>query len=221
MTDTPQLRGERRRMRTRAAILEAAEQLLSDRSTDAVRMEDVAAAAGISPASVYTHFGTKEALVSAVVERLLDMSMTTFTEVFSGEDSALDQVKAAGAAYVRLLLDHPAMTRYLSAATLGQAQTEIDDTVMARIELLRASTEQRMDAAAAAGEIVAVDSRLFSFFLFGAWQGVAALALRHDELRLTPAEIEQCLTQVSRTLVTGLTVFASTPESPGLASDSR
>ena len=37
-----QVRGERRRMRTRAALLDAAEQLLADRSTDAIRMEDVA-----------------------------------------------------------------------------------------------------------------------------------------------------------------------------------
>ncbi len=34
-----QLRGERRRMRTRAALLDAAEQLLADRSTDAIHAD--------------------------------------------------------------------------------------------------------------------------------------------------------------------------------------
>ncbi|MCQ4118138.1 TetR/AcrR family transcriptional regulator [Rhodococcus tibetensis] len=207
--EAARLRGERRRHRTRAALLDAAEQLLSDRSADAVRMEDVAALAGISPASVYVHFGTKEALVTAVIERLLDMSMASLTAAYASEGSAFEQVQQAGLAYMRLLLDHPALTRHLSGAVLSEPQTPIDGTVVERIEFLRNVFEARIQAAVDAGEIVPVDSRLLSFFLFGAWQGVASLALRRDTLRLTPKEVERCLTQAIQVLVAGVTSFAT------------
>lgn len=49
--------------------------------------------AGISPASVYVHFGAKDALVSAVMQRLLEMSMTELTAAYSSEGSAFEQVR--------------------------------------------------------------------------------------------------------------------------------
>ncbi len=76
-------------MRTRTALLNAAESLLSQHSADAVRMEDVAEVAGISPASVYIHFGTKDALVSIEL-----------TAAYSREGSPFEQVRQAGLAYM-------------------------------------------------------------------------------------------------------------------------
>jgi AcrR family transcriptional regulator len=53
----------------REAILEVAEQHLSDRGFDALRLQDVAAAAGMSHPTVLHHFGSRDGLVRAVVER--------------------------------------------------------------------------------------------------------------------------------------------------------
>jgi AcrR family transcriptional regulator len=198
------MRGERRRLRTRTALLDAAEQLLSGRSADAVRMEDVADVAGISPASVYVHFGTKDALVSAVMERLLDTSMTELMAAYTSEGAAFEQVQQAGIAYMRLLVDHPALTRYLSVNALGGPDNPLDDVVAERIDLLRAAFEERIQAAIDNGEVRPVDSRLMSYFLFGAWNGVAALALRRDKTRLTPTEVEHCLLQAREALTLGL-----------------
>ncbi|WP_181063445.1 TetR/AcrR family transcriptional regulator [Nocardia nova] len=206
--EAARLRGERRRQRTRVALLDAAEQLLSDRSADAVRMEDVAALAGISPASVYVHFGTKDALVAAVIERLLDTSLASLTAAYTSEGSAFEQVQRAGVAFMQLLLDHPALIRHLSATVPSESHTLIDAAVVERIELLRHAFEKRIQTAVDAGEIAPLDSRLLSFFLFGAWQGVAALALRRDALRLTPEEVERCITQASQVLVSGATLRA-------------
>ncbi|WP_162462453.1 TetR/AcrR family transcriptional regulator [Mycolicibacterium sp. CBMA 234] len=194
------IRGERRRMRTRAALLDAAEQLLSDRSTDAVRIEDVAEVAGISPASVYVHFGTKDALVSAVMQRLLDTSMTELMAAYTSEGTAFEQVMEAGVAYMRLLVDHPALTRYVSVNALGGSGNSLDGEVSDRIDLLRKAFEQRIQAAVDKGEVQPVDSRMLSYFLFGAWNGVAALALRTDNARLTPDEVEKCLLQARELL---------------------
>ncbi|OBJ42356.1 hypothetical protein A5630_21020 [Mycolicibacterium mucogenicum] len=195
-----QLRGERRRMRTRTALLDAAEQLLADRSTDAIRMEDVAEVAGISPASVYVHFGTKDALVSAVIQRLLDTSMSELMSAYTSDGTAFEQVLEAGVAYMRLLVDRPALTRYLSVNALGGPSNPLDGEVSARIDLLRKAFEERIQAAVDNGEVRAVDSRMLSYFLFGAWNGVAALALRNDNGRLTPEEVEACLWQARELL---------------------
>lgn len=189
-------------MRTRTALLDAAEHLLSLRSADAVRMEDVAETAGISPASVYIHFGTKDALVSAAIQRLLDMSMAELMAAYTSEGTAFEQVRQAGVAYMRLLIDHPALTRYLAVNAIGGPN--LSDEIVERVDVLRMAFEERIQAAVDSGEIRPVDSRLLSYFLFGAWNGVAALALREDKTRLTPEEIERCLTQARELLTSGV-----------------
>jgi AcrR family transcriptional regulator len=200
----PVLRGERRRSKTRTAVLDAAEVLLARRSAEAIRIEDVATEAGISPASVYLHFGTKEALVTATMQRLLDVSMDSIMAAYTGPGTALEQAQEAGLAYMRLLLDHPALVRYLSVNTLSGPDTAIDDVVAEQVDLLRSALEERVQAAVDGGQVRPLNSRLFSYFLFGAWNGVAALMLRHGNTRLTEAEVEQCLLQARSVLVAGV-----------------
>jgi AcrR family transcriptional regulator len=62
--------------RNRVRVLEAARVLVSRDGPD-VRMDAIAAEAGVAVGTVYRHFPTKEALVAAVVE---DSSTTWRTE---------------------------------------------------------------------------------------------------------------------------------------------
>jgi TetR/AcrR family transcriptional repressor of mexJK operon len=52
----------------RAAILEAAKQMFTQGGFDGVSMDQIAAAAGVSKLTVYSHYGDKEALFVAVVK---------------------------------------------------------------------------------------------------------------------------------------------------------
>jgi AcrR family transcriptional regulator len=54
-----------------AMLLDAADRLLADRETTDVGLYDIAAAAGVPPASVYHLFPTKEAALVALAERYL------------------------------------------------------------------------------------------------------------------------------------------------------
>jgi len=54
---------ERHRRATRLRVQAAALELFEERDFGAVTVEEVAAAAGVSPSTVFRHFGTKEALV--------------------------------------------------------------------------------------------------------------------------------------------------------------
>ncbi len=53
---------------TRAAILEAARRMIEERGAAAVRLADVAQAAGVTRQGLYLHFGSRTGLLLAVVE---------------------------------------------------------------------------------------------------------------------------------------------------------
>lgn len=59
---------DRKKEALRHQIIQAAARLIAERGLDATTMEDVAAAADVSVATVYNYFGTKTALVVAGVE---------------------------------------------------------------------------------------------------------------------------------------------------------
>ncbi|GAA1192417.1 TetR/AcrR family transcriptional regulator [Prauserella alba] len=56
---------------TRDRLLDAAESLLLARDIDEVSIRAINAAAGMNPAAVHYHFGSKEALIGALLERRL------------------------------------------------------------------------------------------------------------------------------------------------------
>src|SRR3954452_20411921 len=57
---------------TRASVIDAAERLFSDRGFAATSMRDISAASGISHPLIHHHFGSKEALYSAVKRRMVE-----------------------------------------------------------------------------------------------------------------------------------------------------
>src|SRR4051812_2528672 len=57
----------------RAALLEAAYAVVADKGLEGLRTRDVAARAGVNIATLHYYFGTKEALVLALVERVRDL----------------------------------------------------------------------------------------------------------------------------------------------------
>ncbi|EPH43742.1 TetR/AcrR family transcriptional regulator [Streptomyces aurantiacus] len=78
----------------RNRLLNAAERLLVKQGVDAIRLDAVAAEAGVSKGGLLYHFPTRQALVQGVVERLADR----FEAVLPGPD-------APPGAYARAWLD--------------------------------------------------------------------------------------------------------------------
>lgn len=199
-------RGARRRERTRALLLDAAEKLASQRAPEEIRIEDVAAEAGISPASVYVHFGTKDGLLAAVTERVLAVATETLRAAYAAETSPLERFAGVGAAYLRLLLDHPVVVKYLTATGERGPSTPVETEVVERFGELRREFEQSIREAVESGAIRRVDPGLMSYFLFGAWNGVASLALRRDALALSPEQVETSVIEAGLVLLEGLIV---------------
>ena len=69
MSEQTITRAEQKR-ETRRALLDAAEHVLVEQSPANARLEDIAAAAGVSKATLFFHFGTRNDLFAALAYRL-------------------------------------------------------------------------------------------------------------------------------------------------------
>lgn len=206
VADAPRpTRGERRRARTRRAILDAAEAAFSERGYRETRMEDVAEAADVAVGSIYGHFGNKDGLYLALVDRALDLFAAYLEAAYATSDSPLEQVVACGDAYLRFHLEHPGSFRFLAFDGVetrmpivdADLHEDVNRRVSAVLDKFRATIERGRDS----GEIAPhVDSYLMARFLWGGWNGVVALGLRTDTLRLSEEEIERTL-QLGRRMV--------------------
>ena len=67
----PANRAERRRLRTRASLVEAAREVFASQGVDASTIQDITDAADVAKGSFYNHFDSKESILRAVVEETL------------------------------------------------------------------------------------------------------------------------------------------------------
>ncbi|MGK4582602.1 TetR/AcrR family transcriptional regulator [Kitasatospora sp. HPMI-4] len=116
----------RKRERTRLAIADAAFELFAEHGFDAVRLTEVAAAADVAPATVFTHFDSKEDLFffrrqelnehvfeavapAATTAELLSQLKESYRSAFRRLHSpdVLDRSRV----FARILLDSPTLRR--------------------------------------------------------------------------------------------------------------
>lgn len=118
-TDDPRVRaGVTKRRRTRAALLEAAARLYETHGWAGTRMEDIAAAAGVSTATAYNHFPTKHAIVGAAFEPVLS---PVTAQVQQGQASGRPAVELLALA-IRGAAEAARAKTNLTAAFIGAVQ---------------------------------------------------------------------------------------------------
>lgn len=96
--------------RTRQRLLDAARGLLADHDEDAVSLRDLTEAADANIAAVSYHFGGKEALCRATIERAIDHLVQAQVDGMRqlGEESTLEEIAAVLARPVICALAGPA-----------------------------------------------------------------------------------------------------------------
>jgi AcrR family transcriptional regulator len=192
-------RGARRKAHTAAAILNAAEQLFRDRGFQATTIEEIAELADVSVGSVYVHFRSKQGLYLALVERALDLNEEAMAQdTMPADASALDRVLAAGDAYLRFHLEQPGAFQMIALRVLEpsteRVDAEVEDRIAERVRRLVGAVETDLRAAAHNGEIRAdLDAARLTRFLWGSWNGVIAMTLRQDGLRIDNDELIETL----------------------------
>lgn len=105
--------GRRPDINGRELLVDAALRLFADEGVDAVSIRAVNREAGLGPASMHYHFGTKDALVDAVVhlhgDRIAEAITALGHELLatSNKVSARDIVTMFAAPYLDLISEHP------------------------------------------------------------------------------------------------------------------
>lgn len=207
-TAPPLSRSERRKAATAALILDAAETLFREHGFQATTIDQIAESADVSVGSVYFHFQTKAGLYLALVERALDINEVAMGKVAElGLDSPLERVLAAGDAYLSFHIEHPGAFQMTALRVLEPASGmhEAEARVAERVERIVLAVEADLQAAIDAGEVRPdVDAARAMRFLWGAWNGVIALSLRDDRLRIDHEELKATLELGKRIAIEGL-----------------
>ena len=84
---------ERRIERNKERILQATLELFQVYGIKKTTTNDIAQKAGVSPATVYNHFGNKEDLVRATVEYFLNSTLADFKNIFGGTLSFMEKME--------------------------------------------------------------------------------------------------------------------------------
>jgi len=84
---------ERRMERNKERILQATLELFQVHGIKKTTTNDIARKAGISPATVDNHFGSKEDLVRATVRYFLTSTAADFSKIFKGDLSFLEKME--------------------------------------------------------------------------------------------------------------------------------
>jgi TetR/AcrR family transcriptional regulator len=99
--------------RTRAAVLEAAEALFSERGFAATRLEDVADRVGIRRASIVYYFKDKKELYEAVLASVFGGLLAKIEAALSHSDPLVDRLEAGVAAWVDYVGARPSTARFI------------------------------------------------------------------------------------------------------------
>ena len=117
--DGPRARaGQTKRTRTRAALIAAADSAFSARGWAATRVEDIAAAAGVSAATAYNHFPTKHVLIGVVFAPHIATLLVQADHDIARERPVLEALDDQINALARLSYYHRGLTAAFTAAVL-------------------------------------------------------------------------------------------------------
>ena len=129
-------RRERKTLRTRQQILDAARELFNKYPYDDVKMDDIAERADLSRATLYNHFDSKEAIYFEIgIQSIRDIS-TRQKALIASESSGLDKIVELSEDILRNLFEnsliHEIMRHYLVTESKAEITT---DEILRKMQL--------------------------------------------------------------------------------------
>ncbi len=176
-------RSERRKARTTAAILDAAERHFLDRGFQAAKVDEIADDADVAVGSVYNHFASKEGLYGALLERALDL-FETYMDDGVLEGPALEQLLDVAGRVARFGRERPGHMRLLVHPQPRHPDAGLAEVVGSVYRSL-ADHERRtaalIEAAVRSGDARPLDSRRAAAYLWSAWKGALTLGTHAEQ----------------------------------------
>ena len=165
---------------TREALLDAAEAIAEENGASAVSVRGVADAIGTSTRAVYSLFGSKDGLLSALAQRVFELLRDEIARLPTSNDPARDLVNAAVRVFRPIAIDHPSLFAlgFLRAAPDLQFDAATRAAAREGLLLLR----ERVIRLADAGLLDPRDVDMATTQFNALCQGLAATELRNPEL---------------------------------------
>lgn len=114
---------------SRELILDETERLMGTRGYAATSISDICKACGLPASSIYWHFGSKEGVLAAVMER----GATRFFAAIPQRDETDTGIEHQFAATARLLAQHPDFLRLFYILSLERAADPVVTTIVRRV----------------------------------------------------------------------------------------
>lgn len=205
-------RQERRKARTAAAILDAAERLFLSRGYRPTTVEQLAEEADVAIGSVYGHFGGKEGVYAALIDRALDLDKSCCDEGWASGEDAVGRLLGLADGYLRFAREHPGHFRVFrfpppdapADGPVAGAAERVAERVRSEIDRMTGALAEAIDA----GVLRPVDPRRAAVFLWAAWDGLIAAHVLPGNMGLTEDEFEQVLALGREALTLGLLATA-------------
>ncbi|MFB7253712.1 TetR/AcrR family transcriptional regulator [Streptomyces nojiriensis] len=110
----------------RGALLDAAETLVRERGADGWSLREASARVGVSPSAAYHHFGSRDALVSALSEVVLARLGNRLRDSMDqAPEPGPERLAACGRAYVTWAVEDPAVARLVFRGGATTARSAI------------------------------------------------------------------------------------------------
>ena len=174
--------------RTRQALRAAAERIVAEEGAEALSVRAVAAEAGTTTRAVYSLFGSKDGLVSALAQTAFDMLYEGIDALPETDDPLADLVAVGTVAVRGLVRDHPALYRiaFQRVAGLEPAPGLVAARERAWVQLQ--AKVRRLQRAGLLGTKAVPDA---ARELNAMWEGLCNAELRGDVLRIMPKGEEE------------------------------
>lgn len=140
-----------------AAILEAAKQLFTQHGFDGVSMDQIAAAAGVSKLTVYSHFGDKDALFLAAVRAKCEEVMPPELYLAALKGPLREQLTEIARAFFGLITSQEALSMHRMMLTESSDPHARQMFWEAGPKQVKAAFAQFLDSRIEAGELVVPD----------------------------------------------------------------
>lgn len=131
---------------TRAAILEAAEELFLEQGFNGTALSEIAARAGVTKSLLHHHFGSKEGLWHEVKVRRFSQYAERQMDMLATQRPTADLLKESMQTYFRFLQRNPQLVRILAWVFLEQQEDECaamdEQLTRAGIDKIRAAQER-------------------------------------------------------------------------------
>lgn len=183
-------------MDNRARILESALHLFASRGYDAIGVQEICEAAGITKPTLYHYFGNKRGLLEALVQERCTPLITTLADAATYTGDLPRTLQQVVEAYFQFAGREPKLYRLLLALWLGVPAGDAFQVVVAFNERQQSMVEALFEAATVDHGNMRGRHRIYAATFIGMINTYIALAL-NNYVKLDQSVVSQAVHQFS------------------------